>query len=73
MSKFGWSYPAGAENDPFAPYNYDEPPDWDGSLPVPPGGTLEPEQITIDDFTRVVVERDELRAVLDYREPEVQP
>ena len=21
MSKFGWSYPAGADNDPFAPYN----------------------------------------------------
>ena len=21
MSKFGWSYPAGAENDPSAPYN----------------------------------------------------
>lgn len=28
MSKFGWSYPPGAENDPFAPYNDDgdEPP-----------------------------------------------
>ncbi len=29
MSKFGWSYPAGAENDPFAPYNdteTEEPP-----------------------------------------------
>lgn len=23
MSLFGWSYPAGAESDPFAPYNMD--------------------------------------------------
>jgi hypothetical protein len=26
MSKFGWSYPAGAANDPFAPYNQEESP-----------------------------------------------
>lgn len=26
MSKFGWSYPAGAANDPFAPYNQTEQP-----------------------------------------------
>ena len=26
MSKFGWSYPAGAANDPFAPYNQEEGP-----------------------------------------------
>lgn len=26
MSKFGWSYPAGAENDPLAPYNQTDPP-----------------------------------------------
>ena len=27
MSKFGWSYPPGAENDPFAPWNQEDPPD----------------------------------------------
>lgn len=27
MSKLGWSYPAGAENDPSAPYNQEESPD----------------------------------------------
>lgn len=26
MSKFGWSYPAGAANDPFAPYNQTDVP-----------------------------------------------
>ena len=24
MSKFGWSYPAGAANDPYAPYNQED-------------------------------------------------
>jgi len=27
MSKFGWSYPAGAENDPNAPYNQPDAPE----------------------------------------------
>ena len=26
MGIFGWSYPAGASNDPFAPYNHSDPP-----------------------------------------------
>lgn len=26
MSGFGWSYPPGAADDPFAPYNQDDPP-----------------------------------------------
>lgn len=26
MSKFGWSYPAGAANDPYAPYNQPDDP-----------------------------------------------
>ena len=26
MSKFGWHYPAGAANDPYAPYNQEDPP-----------------------------------------------
>lgn len=26
MSKFGWSYPAGASNDPYAPWNQEAPP-----------------------------------------------
>ena len=26
MSKFGWSYPAGADNHPMAPYNQGDPP-----------------------------------------------
>lgn len=29
MSKFGWSYPAGAENDPSAPWNQRDLPDVD--------------------------------------------
>jgi hypothetical protein len=33
MSKFGWSYPAGAANDPNAPYNQEEMPIAD--LPIP--------------------------------------
>ena len=24
MSKFGWDYPAGAANDPYAPYNQED-------------------------------------------------
>ena len=27
MSKFGWSYPPGAENDPFAPWHREDPPE----------------------------------------------
>ena len=27
MGVFGWSYPAGAEHDPNAPWNQEEPPD----------------------------------------------
>ena len=33
MSRFRWSYPAGAANDPFAPYNQDA--SFDDSTPVP--------------------------------------
>lgn len=42
MSKFGWSYPAGAANDPMAPYNQDVVPEDDsdtahGCGPACPG------------------------------------
>ena len=36
MSKFGWSYPAGADSDPFAPYNQDA--SFDDSAPIPEAG-----------------------------------
>src|SRR5262252_5929566 len=62
-NKFGWSYPAGAENDPFAPYNQtDDVSDWDGEPPVPPGGTLDEETYFHGDDCVPKRERDELRA-----------
>jgi len=58
MSNLGWSYPAGAENDPFAPYNQDFDDETD-------------EVDEVDEVERLEAEIERLKAEQEARDEEL--